>query len=239
MTEEQNAKPDSEAQDLETEPAQAGEPTDGAMAQSLAEATPKERADSPEGEEEAGDLDALRQELEEARAREAEYLDGWQRARAELSNARKRFQREQQQAYANAKADLLVRLLPIVDDFERAFETLPEGLSGDTWVEGVKLVQHKARGLLEQEGVAPIEAVGQEFDPQLHQAVTHEPSDDVPEGHVIAEMQRGYGIGDRVLRPCMVRVSAGPPPEPEPEEEPDPEEQTDGAEEENASTEES
>ncbi len=133
----------------------------------------------------------------------------------------------------------MVRLLPIIDDFERAFETLPEDLSSDTWVEGIKLVQHKALGLLEQEGVVPIDAVGQEFDPSLHQAVTHEPSEEVPEGHVIAEMQRGYTIGDRVLRPCMVRVSAGSPPEPEPVEEPDPEEQTDSAEEEPASTEES
>ena len=239
MTEEQSVKPDPEAKDREAEPAQVTEAAAEPMAESQTEPTPEEEGDAPQDKEEAGVLDVLRQELEEARAKEAEYLDGWQRARAELSNARKRFQREQQRAYANAKADLLVRLLPVIDDLERAFETLPEGLSSDTWVEGVKLVQHKARGVLEQEGVAPIGAAGQEFDPLLHQAVTHEPSDEVPEGHVIAEMQRGYSIGDRVLRPCMVRVSAGPPPEPEPEGEPDPEEQTQSAEEETASTEES
>jgi molecular chaperone GrpE len=171
----------------------------------------------PEQVEEADELDTVRQELEEARAKESEYLDGWQRARAELANARKRFKREQEQAYGNARADLLVRLLPIMDDFERAFDSLPGNPSNQNWLDGVKLIQHKFLGLLEQEGVKPIEAEGGEFDPFLHQAVTHEPSEDVPEGHVIAEMQKGYTVGDRVLRPSVVRVSAGQPPEPGPE----------------------
>lgn len=173
-----------------------------------------------EAEQAIDELMSLRQELEEARAKEAEYLDGWQRARAELANARKRFQREQERAYASAKADLLVRLLPIVDDFERAFEALPDNPSSATWVDGVKLIEQKLQGLLKQEGVAPIEAAGKEFDPFLHQALTHEPSEEVPEGQVIAEVQTGYQVGDRVLRPSVVRVSAGPPPEPEPEPEP-------------------
>jgi molecular chaperone GrpE len=170
----------------------------------------------------AGDeLAALQQALEEAKAKECEYLDGWQRARAELANARKRFQREQGQAYTNARADVLARLLPIVDDFERAVETLPENLSGLTWIEGVMLILRKLQVLLDQDGVTPIEAVGQAFDPFAHQAVTHEPSEAVPEGHVIAELQRGYKMGDRVLRPSMVRVSSGSPPEPEAQPEPE------------------
>jgi molecular chaperone GrpE len=162
-------------------------------------------------EEEAAldEVTALRQELAESKAKEAEYLDGWQRARAELSNARKRFQREPEQAYANAKADVLARLLPIVDDFERARETAPDNPAEPAWVAGVLLIQRKLKTLLDQDGVVPIEAVGQEFDPFLHQAITHEPSDMVPEGHVIAEMHKGYRMGDRVLRPSMVRVSSG------------------------------
>jgi molecular chaperone GrpE len=155
---------------------------------------------------------ALHQELKEAKAREAEYLDGWQRARAELSNARKRFQRDQGQTYDNARADVLTRLLPIVDDFERARDTLPENLAGIPWIEGILLIQRKLQALLDQDGVVPIEATGQEFDPFLHQAITHEPSDTVPEGHVIDAMQKGYRMADRVLRPSMVRVSSGPPP---------------------------
>ena len=108
-------------------------------------ATPEEVEPVPEGEGEvADDLETLCKQLEEVRAKEAEYLDGWQRARAELSNARKRFQREQQGAYANAKADMLVRLLPIIDDFERAFADLPDELSDHTWIRGIKLVQQKA-----------------------------------------------------------------------------------------------
>jgi molecular chaperone GrpE len=189
-----------------------------------------ETAQEVEGEV-ADDLETLCQQLEEVRAKEAEYLDGWQRARAELANARKRFQRDQQGAYANAKADILVRLLPIIDDFERAFADLPDELSDHTWVQGIKLIQQKAQGILTQESVEPIEAAGQEFDPLWHQAVTHEPSEEVPEGQVIGEMQKGYSIGDRVLRPSMVRVSSGPPPKPEPEEEPGQAGQDPGAEE--------
>jgi molecular chaperone GrpE len=167
-----------------------------------------------EPEQPVPDLDALRQELEATRAREAEYLDGWQRSRAELANARKRFQREQEQAFAGAQADLLIRLLPVVDDFERALETLPHNLSGLTWIQGVVLIQRKLQWILEQAGVTAIEATGKEFDPFQHEAVTHEPSDTVPAGHVISELQRGYRMGDRVLRPAMVRVSSGVPQSP-------------------------
>jgi molecular chaperone GrpE len=215
---------------------------DGEQAEELKAEPETETILEQEGEvavegEEVDPLEAVRKELEEARAKENEYLDGWQRARAELANARKRFQRDQQQAYTNAKADVLIRLLPIIDDFERALETLPKDLSSHGWVEGIKLIQCKAQALLQQEGVTHIDAVGEEFDPFRHQAVTHEPSDEVPEGHVIAEMQRGYSLGDRVLRPCMVRVSAGP--RPEPDEEPISEEQEPDAEGEPAITEES
>jgi molecular chaperone GrpE len=158
---------------------------------------------------------ALRQELEESRAKEAEYLDGWQRARAELDNARKRFRREQEQAYTNAKANHFASLLPIVDDFGRALETMPDDASELDWVQGVKLIQHKMQRLLEQAGVESIDAVDKEFDPFFHEAITHEPSEAVPAGHVIGELQKGYKLGERVLRPSVVRVSAGPPSEPE------------------------
>jgi molecular chaperone GrpE len=176
------------------------------------EAVQGEAAPQPAQEKEslADQVAALRQDLAETKAKETEYLDGWQRARAELSNARKRFQRDQEQAYTNARADVLTRLLPIVDDFERARNTLPDDLSRLTWIEGVLLIQRKLQALLDQDGVVPIQAVGEKFDPFLHQAITHEPSAAVPEGHVIDEMQRGYRLGDRVLRPSMVRVSSGP-----------------------------
>jgi molecular chaperone GrpE len=183
-----------------------------------AEAGEQQAAVPPQEEQPAvSELDALRQELQATKAREAEYLDGWQRSRAELANARKRFQREQEQAYAGAQADLLVRLLPIVDDFERALETLPHNLSGLTWIQGVMLIHRKLQWLLDQAGVTLIEATGKEFDPFVHEAVTHEPSETVPAGHVISELQHGYRIGDRILRPAMVRVSSGTLPAPDPE----------------------
>ena len=181
-----------------------------------AEAEPEEPVEQVT-EEPEDEVTALLQELEESKEKQAEYLDGWQRARAELANARKRFQREQQQAYTNAKADVLVRLLPIMDDLERAFGAVPEDLSDAGWIEGIKLVLRKFDQLLKQEGVAPIEAAGQEFDPYYHQAVTHEPSETVTSGHVIEEIQKGYKVDDRVLRPSIVRVSSGPLAEPEAE----------------------
>jgi len=229
VTDEQEVKPGQE------KPVEGAQEAAEVPVEAPAEPAPLEEGElAQEGEGPAEDgVEALHRQLEEARAKEAEYLDGWQRARAELANARKRFQREQQGAYANAKADVLVRLLPIIDDFERAFADLPDELSDHSWVQGIRLVQQKAQGLLAQEGVEPIDTDGQDFDPCWHQAVTHEPSEEVPPGQVIAEMQKGYSMGDRVLRPSMVRVSSGPPPqpEPEPEAEPGPEEQDSRAEE--------
>jgi molecular chaperone GrpE len=177
--------------------------------------TPSVEAIIEEAGSQPDELTALGQELEQTKAKEAEYLDGWQRARAELANARKRFQREQEQSYANATALVLTRLLPIVDDLERAFSTLPHNLAGLTWIGGILLIQRRLELLLEQEGVVPIEAVGQAFDPFAHEAVTHEPSETVPEGHVISEVQKGYKMGDRILRPTLARVSSGPASQPE------------------------
>ncbi len=199
-----------EGQDLQVE----------AISEEQVEALEEKKAEGAieeQAEDAVDELVVLREELDEAKAKEAEYLDGWQRARAELANARKRFQREQVQAYTNAQADVLRHILPIVDDFERAFDTLPGNLSGLTWIEGILLIRRKLDMLLEQSGVTPIHAVGEEFDPFAHQAVTHEPSDTVPPGHVIAELQKGYMISERVLRPSMVRVSSGPPVEAEAE----------------------
>ena len=151
----------------------------------------------------------LQQELQACQEKQAEYLDGWQRARAELANARKRFQRDQEQAYTNARADLLTRLLPVVDDFDRAFDSQPTDASGQSWLEGIRLIHQKLLSYLDQEGVSEIEVDGQPFDPLLHEAISYEPSAQVPEGHIIDAMRTGYRLGDRVLRPSAVRVSSG------------------------------
>lgn len=163
--------------------------------------------------EPSDELAALRQRLEEEQAKAAEYLDGWQRARAELVNARKRWERESAQTYANALADSAARLLSVIDDFERAIRTMPNNLSGLTWIDGILLIYRKLQTILEQQGVVPIEAEpGTPFDPTYHQAVTHEPHDTYEAGTVIGEFQKGYKLGDRIVRPALVRVSSGPPP---------------------------
>jgi molecular chaperone GrpE len=206
---------------LSSEPtAGQGDAPDQVPEETVIEQPGGEKEESPGAQPEVDEVEALRQELAETKAQEAEYLDGWQRARAELSNARKRFQRDRDQAYANAKGSVLAQVLPVVDDFERALETMPKNISDHSWTEGIVLIQRNLERLLAQSGVTAIEATGQEFDPFLHEALTHEPSETVPEGHVIAELQKGYQMGDRVLRPSVVRVSAGAPSEAEAETQP-------------------
>jgi molecular chaperone GrpE len=156
---------------------------------------------------EESELEALRAELAKAQAQAAEYLDGWQRARAEFANYKKRVEAERELLRQASNEALLLKLLPVVDDFERAFQTLPEDLADVPWVDGIKLILRKLQGILDSENVTPIEAIGQPFDPLLHQAVMQEETTEHPDGHVIEEMQRGYRLGERVLRPSMVKVA--------------------------------
>ena len=102
---------------------------------------------------------------------------------------------------------LLAKLLHVVDDFDRALVAMPRELEHLGWIEGLWLVERKLRALLESEGVTPIEAVGRPFDPREHEAVIHEETGTAPDGQVIAEIQRGYRIRDRVLRPTLVKVA--------------------------------
>lgn len=168
----------------------------------------EEKEPVTEGEEWQEELDALRAELEQAQAQAAEYLDGWQRARAEFANYKKRVEVERQELQRTSNETLLLKLLPVVDDFERAFDTLPEDMKDIPWVEGIAIILRKLQAILESENVAPIEAAGQPFDPQWHQAVVQEETTEHPDGHVIEEMQRGYRLGERVLRPSMVKVAS-------------------------------
>ena len=161
--------------------------------------------------EEVTELEALRQELEEAKAQAAEYLDGWQRARAEFANYKKRNEQERQELFKLANTTLISRLLLIFDDFERAFQTLPSNLLSLTWIDGVALIYRRLQAILEGEGLALMETEGQSFDPLVHEAVTYEESAEHQEGQIIGEVQRGYKLGDRVLRPALVRVAKGKP----------------------------
>ena len=179
-----------------------GESTEGVVEEAIA--SEEERV------EEQDELKELQAELEKAQAQAAEYLDGWQRAQAEFSNYKKRQDSERVQMMVLAGAALLRRLLPVVDDFDRALASMPAESNQSGWAQGILLIKQKLDGLLESEGVKPIETQGKTFDPLYHEAVTYEEAGGYAEGQIISEAQRGYILGERVLRPALVRVAKGP-----------------------------
>lgn len=150
------------------------------------------------------ELEALNQQLEEAQKQAAEFKDGWQRARAEFDNYRKRIERENSLVYQNATGNVIKRFLPVIDDLERAMQARPADLP---WASGIDLIYRKLQSILDSEGIKRIAAEGQIFDPNFHEAISQEECDDLPSGHVVAVVQNGYMLGDKVLRPAMVRVS--------------------------------
>ena len=156
------------------------------------------------------DQTAAESQLEKAQAEAAEYLDGWQRARADFANLKKRVEAEREEVRYRSNEALLRKLLPIVDDFERAFQTLPLELKDAAWVNGMSMILHKLETLLESENVTPLQVAGEPFDPAWHEAMLQEVTSDHPDGTVIEEMQRGYRLGDRVLRPALVKVASNP-----------------------------
>mgnify|MGYP003573513217 FL=1 len=160
------------------------------------------------GEPEAAAEPTLEDQLAEAQAKAAEYLDGWQRARAEFANARKRAERQRSEAYGNAAADFGKRLLPVVDDLGRALQSVPAEIAENPWFEGLDLVNRKVRSMLESMDIKPIEAIGQPFDPNFHEALALKEAENVESGLVIEELQTGYILGEKVIRPALVNVSA-------------------------------
>ena len=153
---------------------------------------------------------ALEAELEKERAAATDYMQRWQRAQADYSNFRRRAEQERDQQQKLYRAQSLAILLPALDTLERAFATLPETLRGYSWIDGVALVQLQLEGTLRGAGVEPIEVeVGAEFDPRRHEAIGEVASAEVPAGRVAAVIQRGYALGDLLLRPTLVQLSRG------------------------------
>lgn len=162
--------------------------------------------DPAEGGGAASAGETLKKQLEESQARAAEYLEGWQRAQAEFSNYKKRLEREHAAMSDMMRAQNIKKFLPVIDDMERALANRPPEAA--SWVNGIELIYRKLTSILDSEGVTRIEAVGQPFDPNLHEAIAQEPSDAVASGHVIAVVQSGYMLGERVIRHALVRVAA-------------------------------
>lgn len=156
----------------------------------------------------------LEERLQAAESRATEAEDRRMRAAAEMDNMRKRHRQEQADRLQFANSELVTKLLPVLDNFERALDHAPAEPDEDgpltQWVSGLRLVERQLRDLLESEGVVGIEALGQRFDPAFHQAVVSEPSAEFEEGTVIGELQRGYVMNDRVLRPSLVKVARTP-----------------------------
>jgi molecular chaperone GrpE len=151
---------------------------------------------------------SLAEQVAQAESKAAEYLDGWQRERAEFANARKRLERERSEAYLNANLEAARKLLPVLDDFDRALNSVPDPVAADSWFEGIEMVRRKLQATLESMNVTRIEAVGQPFDPNFHEALSLQPSETYESGLVIEELQTGYKLGDRVIRPSLVYVAA-------------------------------
>ena len=152
------------------------------------------------------DTQGLEQALAEEKQKAEEYLASWQRAQADFINYKRRTEQERQEFNRFANASLILGLLPVLDDLERALSVMPPKLARQKWGEGIRLVERKFRTSLEGQGVRPIKALGEPFDPNLHEALRQ---DKGKEGIVVEEFQKGYMLGDRVLRPAKVVVGNG------------------------------
>jgi molecular chaperone GrpE len=155
--------------------------------------------DAADGGEAPSGLEIVKRERDE-------YYDRLLRQTAEFDNYRKRIERERRAQADQAVVDLMLELLNVVDDFDRAL-TMHADESGSSYKKGVELIHAKLHDLLRRNNVRPIDALGSAFDPNLHQAVMYEESGDHSDGEVIGEMRRGYMMGDRLLRPAMVKVA--------------------------------
>jgi molecular chaperone GrpE len=186
---------------LKDDPPESAVPSEAEVDEALAEAAHKAAVDL------AGAGETPDAEQEGLRAKVAEYLDGWQRSRAEFANYKRRIDREQEEMRARISGELLVHYLSVMDDMERALRDRPTDGEAGAWAEGIEMIYRKLRSLLEAEGVETIAADGAAFDPNLHEAVTHEDSPQHSAGDIIAVVRQGYRIGERVLRPSQVRVA--------------------------------
>ena len=171
------------------------------------EKEPEEGLNEEETEvSELEDVEALKQALAEEKTKAETNLAGWQRAQADFINFKRRVEQEKEEIGKLASSILILSLLPILDDWERALATIPEETAKLSWVEGIRLIERKFRGILEAQGISLIKAVGEPFDPNLHEAAMQGKG---KEGIVVDELEKGYKLHDRVIRPAKVVVGNG------------------------------
>lgn len=156
----------------------------------------------------AGALQELQAQLSAERTRAEGYLAQWQRAAADFQNFKRRTEQEREENARLANLALIFNILPAADDLDRALNNVDPAIEGTSWVEGVRQIQRKLKGALEASGVSEIRAEGEEFDPNVHEAISQAPGE---HNRVVAEVQRGYRLGNRVVRPAMVVVGNGDP----------------------------
>jgi molecular chaperone GrpE len=191
---------DVEAEEAGGTQADAGKGNDPAKGESSG-SDPNEQASGPDLR---AQVDALAQD-------KAALYDQLLRRQAEFENYRRRMEREKTESYARARGEVLLELLPVVDNFERALSSLEKSETDAAGLRhGIELIHKQFKDALTKFGLEPVESVGQVFDPHLHEAVTIEPTDEHEENTIIEEFQRGYKLGEKLLRPAKVKVAASP-----------------------------
>jgi len=173
------------------------------LTEQAAPGTDSTQSDSDSAER--GEL-SLEEQLAAERERAETYYRNWQRSAADFINYKRRVEQERAEAARMANAAVAINLLPVFDDLDRAVEAVDAHLAGLNWVQGILAIHRKFKALLESMGVTEIAAAGEMFDPNVHEAVGREPGE---EGKVLHVLQKGYKLGDRVLRPAMVIVGSG------------------------------
>jgi molecular chaperone GrpE len=170
---------------------------------------PPEPHEAEARSEAAGPVDSLAAKIAELEAALAESRDRYLRLAADFDNYKKRSRQEHMDTIQHASADLIARLLPGLDDLQKALDHRPEGID-EAWARGLELSVQKLEQALGTHGLETIDAVGKPFDPAVHEAIGHEESAEHPEDTVVQELRRGYRIRDRVVRPALVKVSRLP-----------------------------
>jgi len=165
-------------------------------------------SEATELESTGSEVEKLKEELKAEKTKVEGYLAGWQRAQADFINYKRRVEQEKEETIKYGNNELINKILPVLDDLELAFAAIPAEEADAAWVKGVKMVERKLKNFLEAQGVAEIKALGQKFDPNIHEAVMQDQGE---EGVVVQELQKGYKLGDRVVRPSKVSVGHGEP----------------------------